>query len=221
VGGHEHEHEHECRYRGFWWSPDSKRIVYGEADETVVPKYDILHLGKEDPTHSETHRYPFAGKQNPIVRLAVVEVDFASAAAAAASAASVTTPASSSSPSPSWLQLLDAADPAYTTIAALGLCVAALPPVAEEEEKEKDSGKAAGASTASQDIGDVMDYYVARVGWWSDGSVMAQVRPWSWFELFTHTLCLHLRDDCVCGVLLFLPWPCIFVSCFLLTAGVL
>lgn len=36
-------------------------IVYAEADETVVPKYDILHLGKDDPTHSETHRYPFAG----------------------------------------------------------------------------------------------------------------------------------------------------------------
>jgi hypothetical protein len=28
----------------------------------VVPEYDIAHLGKEDPTHSETHRYPFAGE---------------------------------------------------------------------------------------------------------------------------------------------------------------
>jgi hypothetical protein len=36
--------------------------VYAEADETVVPEYDILHLGKDDPTHSETHRYPFAGE---------------------------------------------------------------------------------------------------------------------------------------------------------------
>jgi hypothetical protein len=50
------------RYRGFWWSPDSSRIAYAEADETVVPEYDIAHLGKEDPTHSETHRYPFAGE---------------------------------------------------------------------------------------------------------------------------------------------------------------
>jgi hypothetical protein len=28
-----------------------------------VPEYDILHLGKDDPTHSETHRYPFAGEE--------------------------------------------------------------------------------------------------------------------------------------------------------------
>lgn len=42
-------------------------IVYAEADETVVPEYDILHLGKDDPTHSETHRYPFAGTDHAVV----------------------------------------------------------------------------------------------------------------------------------------------------------
>ncbi len=31
------------RFRGFWWSPDSKSIAYCEADETAVPKYTILH----------------------------------------------------------------------------------------------------------------------------------------------------------------------------------
>lgn len=31
-----------------------------------------MHQGKENPQHHETHRYPFAGKQNPYVRLQVL-----------------------------------------------------------------------------------------------------------------------------------------------------
>ena len=31
------------RYRGFWWSPDSKKIAYTVIDESMVPEYHILH----------------------------------------------------------------------------------------------------------------------------------------------------------------------------------
>jgi dipeptidyl-peptidase 4 len=53
-----------CRYRGFWWSPDSRSIAYCEADENAVPEYRILHQGKDDPEHEEVHRYPFAGRMS-------------------------------------------------------------------------------------------------------------------------------------------------------------
>jgi len=107
------------RYRGFWWSPDSSRIAYTETDESHVPEYQINHQGKSDPLHTETHRYPFSGKSNPIVKLAVVEVGGGAA------------------PAPSvWMDL---------------------------------AGPASGAINAD-------DYYLGRVGWWPDGSVMAQVQ---------------------------------------------
>lgn len=50
------------RYQGFWWSPCSSMIAYTETDERHIPEYSILHQGKDDPEHKETHRYPFAGK---------------------------------------------------------------------------------------------------------------------------------------------------------------
>ncbi len=68
------------RYRGFWWSPDSKGIVFARVDESKVPPYRITHHECETMTDScmyEDHRYPFAGKANPSVRLAYVQVDAA------------------------------------------------------------------------------------------------------------------------------------------------
>jgi len=62
------------RYRGFWWSPDSKLLAYTETDENNIPEYQILHQGKANPRHIETHRYPFAGQPNPRVRLAVATI---------------------------------------------------------------------------------------------------------------------------------------------------
>ena len=111
-----------CRYQGFWWSPCGTMIAYTEVDETAVPAFDILHQGKADPRHVESHRYPFAGQANPSVRLAVVVV-----------------PAAGATPTTVWMDLCGA-----------------------------DSG------TVS-DI-DPNDYYLARAGWWPDGSVMAQVQ---------------------------------------------
>jgi len=106
------------RYRGFWWSPNSTLIAYTETDETHIPEYQILHQGKADPKHAETHRYPFAGQPNPRVRLAVTQ------ATASSFQRSV------------WMDL---------------------------------AGPDAGAL-------DPEDFYLARVGWWPDNTVMAQVQ---------------------------------------------
>lgn len=65
------------RFRGFWWSPNSQMIAYTQVDESRVPELHITHQGKDDPTHRETHRYPFAGSENPVVTLAVVHLNAA------------------------------------------------------------------------------------------------------------------------------------------------
>ncbi|CAM9147127.1 unnamed protein product, partial [Choristocarpus tenellus] len=65
------------RYRGFWWSLDSKSIAFTEVDERHIPGFRIMHLGKDTVGEGaqEDHHYPFAGMDNPRVRLAVIEVD--------------------------------------------------------------------------------------------------------------------------------------------------
>jgi dipeptidyl-peptidase-4 len=62
------------RSHGFWWSPDSQWLAFEEVDETHIPVYRILHLGKDQVGEGaqEDHRYPFAGKENVHVRLGVV-----------------------------------------------------------------------------------------------------------------------------------------------------
>jgi dipeptidyl-peptidase-4 len=62
------------RYKGFWWSPDSRRIAFAEVDERHIPIYRIMHQGKDTtgPGAQEDHYYPFAGGPNAVVRLGVV-----------------------------------------------------------------------------------------------------------------------------------------------------
>jgi dipeptidyl-peptidase-4 len=62
------------RREGFWWSPDSRRIVYTEVDERHIPVYRIMHQGKHTTgeTAQEDHRYPFAGAANARVHLGIV-----------------------------------------------------------------------------------------------------------------------------------------------------
>ena len=95
----------------------------------MVPEFCIQHPGKDDPTHAETHRYPFAGiyctctvcmfcislvnvtvlytgKVNPEVTLAVVKVDFSGPVVDAKDHV--------------WLDLVDRKHPDFTTVADLG-----------------------------------------------------------------------------------------------------
>ena len=62
------------RLEGYWWSPDSKQLAFVHADSRHIPLYPIVHQETEQ-VMIEEHRYPFAGKQNAIVKLGVVTVD--------------------------------------------------------------------------------------------------------------------------------------------------
>ena len=55
----------------YFWSPDSREIVFLQMDETRVPAYPIVNWM---PTHStvDMEKYPQAGDPNPSVRLGVV-----------------------------------------------------------------------------------------------------------------------------------------------------
>ncbi|HEY1957810.1 MAG TPA: DPP IV N-terminal domain-containing protein [Polyangiaceae bacterium] len=59
------------RERGFWFSPDGKRIAFEEADQSGV---DVLHI--PDPSHPEREPqkayYPRAGKPNAVVRFGLI-----------------------------------------------------------------------------------------------------------------------------------------------------
>ncbi|WP_420644361.1 S9 family peptidase [Candidatus Leptofilum sp.] len=66
--------EELARRRGYWWSPDSQKLAFVEVDETHIPVYRVMHLGKDAVGEGaqEDHRYPFAGMPNAKVRLGVV-----------------------------------------------------------------------------------------------------------------------------------------------------
>jgi len=58
----------------YFWSPDSKEIVFLHMDETKVPTYPITDWL---PTHPnvEYEKYPKVGDPNPLVKLGVVDAD--------------------------------------------------------------------------------------------------------------------------------------------------
>src|SRR5882762_5283121 len=58
----------------YFWSPDSKEIVFLHMDETHVPIYPITDWL---PTHPavENEKYPKVGDPNPVVKLGVVDAD--------------------------------------------------------------------------------------------------------------------------------------------------
>ncbi|AZP20219.1 S9 family peptidase [Streptomyces aquilus] len=62
------------RSRGFWWSPESDRLLVARADDTPVRRWWI-----SDPAHPERDPqhvpYPAAGTENADVRLYVVGLD--------------------------------------------------------------------------------------------------------------------------------------------------
>lgn len=62
------------RYKAFWWSPDSKRLVFMRFDDSLVPVFPIYW---SDGQHGriEQERYPKAGDKNPEVRVGIIAVD--------------------------------------------------------------------------------------------------------------------------------------------------
>ena len=58
----------------YFWSPDSKQIVFLHMDETNVPTYPITDWM---PTHPivDQQKYPKVGDPNPVVKLGVVDAD--------------------------------------------------------------------------------------------------------------------------------------------------
>jgi dipeptidyl-peptidase-4 len=58
----------------YFWSPNGKKIVFLQMDETKVPTYPITDFIPQHPTVSE-EKYPKVGDPNPEVRLAVVNSD--------------------------------------------------------------------------------------------------------------------------------------------------
>ena len=55
----------------YFWSPDSKQIVFLHMDETKVPTYPIANLIPTHPT-VDNEKYPKVGDPNPTVKLGVV-----------------------------------------------------------------------------------------------------------------------------------------------------
>lgn len=64
------------RQTGYWWAPSGRAIVFQQTDDSHVPRLRIIHAGAEpaSSTADETHRYPFAGEANPLIRLGVVAI---------------------------------------------------------------------------------------------------------------------------------------------------
>ena len=58
----------------YFWSPDSKEIVFLHMDETSVPTYPITDWMPTHPTVDQ-EKYPKVGDPNPVVKLGVVDAD--------------------------------------------------------------------------------------------------------------------------------------------------
>eukprot|EP00596_Hydrurales_sp_CCMP1899_P005448 CAMPEP_0119040628 /NCGR_PEP_ID=MMETSP1177-20130426/10632_1 /TAXON_ID=2985 /ORGANISM="Ochromonas sp, Strain CCMP1899" /LENGTH=416 /DNA_ID=CAMNT_0007005893 /DNA_START=57 /DNA_END=1304 /DNA_ORIENTATION=+ len=149
------------RYEGFWWSPCGTMIAYTETDERHVPEYTILHQGKADPQHTESHRYPFSGGKNPIVKLAVIHVpshpDIGKSGLPQKPVGYIPPDIEKQINNAVWMTLV---------------------PITEIGKVEKHSAYQGTTCYPAIDIiyPSPNDYYLARVGWFTDGSVMAQVQ---------------------------------------------
>jgi dipeptidyl-peptidase-4 len=61
------------RYRAFWWSPDSRRILFYRFDDSKVPMFPLYSSEGQHGSIEKT-RYPKVGDPNPEVRIGVVPV---------------------------------------------------------------------------------------------------------------------------------------------------
>ena len=60
-------------WRAYWWSPDSRRIVFFHTDDSSVKRFTIVD-DLENRQTVEVVPYPKPGEHNPTVRVGVVEV---------------------------------------------------------------------------------------------------------------------------------------------------
>ena len=60
-------------WKGYWWSPDSRKIIFYRTDESMVPVFTLIDETEDDQKVIQT-RYPRAGEPNPRVTLAVAEI---------------------------------------------------------------------------------------------------------------------------------------------------
>jgi dipeptidyl-peptidase-4 len=62
------------RYKSFWWSPDSRNIVFMRMDDTKVPLFPIYgETGQHG--YAENTRYPKAGDPNPTVKIGITAAE--------------------------------------------------------------------------------------------------------------------------------------------------
>jgi dipeptidyl aminopeptidase/acylaminoacyl peptidase len=60
-------------WKAYWWSPDSKSLVFMRFDDAAVPKFTVVdHTQRQQKP--EVTPYPKAGAPNPVVKLGVVSV---------------------------------------------------------------------------------------------------------------------------------------------------
>lgn len=62
------------RFRGFWWSPESDRLLVARADDSAVQRWFIADPAHPDRKPAEV-AYPAAGTPNADVRLFVVDLE--------------------------------------------------------------------------------------------------------------------------------------------------
>eukprot|EP00457_Paulinella_chromatophora_P001893 gb/GEZN01001895.1/.p1 GENE.gb/GEZN01001895.1/~~gb/GEZN01001895.1/.p1 ORF type:complete len:844 (+),score=167.11 gb/GEZN01001895.1/:144-2534(+) len=86
-------------FKGFWWSPDSKKLAFLRLDERHVPSFTVID---HRPQHvlSEITRYPKAGDPNPFVQLGIIHVNSSSPPSSPFPLSSSSSASSSSSPPP-------------------------------------------------------------------------------------------------------------------------
>jgi len=61
------------RYRAFWWSPDSSKLLFMRFDDSQVGTFSIYHEAGNYGSNEVT-RYPKSGEANPKVKMGVVDI---------------------------------------------------------------------------------------------------------------------------------------------------
>ncbi|HEY8388219.1 MAG TPA: DPP IV N-terminal domain-containing protein, partial [Parasegetibacter sp.] len=62
------------RHKAFWWSPDSKSLVFFRSDDSNVPLFTITDADGQNGYVEKMH-YPKAGDPNPEVKIGIVSPD--------------------------------------------------------------------------------------------------------------------------------------------------